>query len=187
MGELATRSDVIALSLHVDYWDYIGWKDEFADPRNAKRQRGYAMEAGRRTIYTPEMIVNGVSGVVGAKPMKLAMAIEKHKSDPKTVDLSLTRRGDAILIEARPLVRSASAMQVQMLRYQPKRQARITRGENAGRTIEYVNVTQEWQELGIWDGAAPFSLEAAAPGDWPVVVLIQQGGYGPIVAAGRID
>ena len=54
-NELAERDDVIVIALHVDYWDYIGWKDEFGDPAHADRQRAYANTAGRRSIYTPEM------------------------------------------------------------------------------------------------------------------------------------
>ena len=187
MQVLAERDDVIALSLHVDYWDYIGWKDEFADPKHAKRQRGYAMEAGRRSVYTPEMIVNGTSDIVGAKPMKLATAIEKHKSDPKTVDLDLLRSGDTVIINARVVSGTQKAMTIHMLRYQPRRKADITRGENAGRTLEYVNVAQDWQVLSEWDGAAPLQVEANAPGEWPIVVLVQRGDYGPILAAGTID
>lgn len=186
MAELAGRDDVIALSLHVDYWDYIGWKDEFADPRNAKRQRGYAMEAGRRSVYTPEMIVNGVSDIVGAKPMKLATAIAKHKDDPQTVTVDVSRRGDMVVINAQKLTRIDEALVVHVLRYQPSRKSSITRGENAGRTIEYTNVTQDWQQVGTWNGAEPLSLEAPAPGDWPVVVLIQSDNYGPIRAAAHI-
>ena len=58
-AELKDRKDVIAIALHVDYWDYIGWKDEFGHPAHADRQRAYAAKAGRRSIYTPEMVVHG--------------------------------------------------------------------------------------------------------------------------------
>ena len=185
MSVLATRDDVIALSLHVDYWDYIGWKDEFADPKNAKRQRGYAMTSGRRSVYTPEMIVNGESDIVGAKPMELAMAIDHHKKDAKAVELSLSRKGDMIRIEAEALS-SVGPMTVQILRYNPARVAKISRGENAGRTIEYVNVTQNWRTVGEWKGKQPFRLETAAPGELPVVVILQGANYGPILGAARL-
>lgn len=187
MEVLAERDDVIALSLHVDYWDYIGWKDEFADPNHAKRQRAYAAEAGRRSVYTPEMIVNGVSDIVGAKPIELAMAIEKHKSTAHKVAIDLTRNGDALTISARLLDQAQDAMTVQVLRYQPQRSANITRGENAGRSIRYVNVAQDWQIVSAWDGAAPFYSEVAVPGTLPVVVLVQQGASGPILGAAKLD
>ncbi len=187
METLAARDDVIALSLHVDYWDYIGWKDEFADPGHAKRQRSYATVAGRRSIYTPEMIVNGVTDIIGAKPMDLAMAIEKHKEAPKAVSLQLSPgNSDAVLIEAEAMVDGLGPMDVVMLRYQPARVARITRGENAGRTIEYVNVAENWQVVSRWNGQSRLSIETPAPGDHPVVVLIQAENHGPIRGAARL-
>ena len=91
--EIADRDDVIALALHVDYWDYIGWKDEFAHPSHADRQRAYATVAGRRSIYTPEMIVNGETDIVGAKPMQLSEAIAMHRQRPVKVAVNVSREG----------------------------------------------------------------------------------------------
>ncbi|MEM1073451.1 MAG: DUF1223 domain-containing protein [Pseudomonadota bacterium] len=180
---LAQRDDVIALSLHVDYWDYIGWKDEFADPKHSARQRGYATAAGRRSIYTPEMIVNGVTDIVGAKPMAVAMAIQKHMEMAPKVLVQAARDGDEIQIEANALARNLGPMQVHLVRFQPQRVAKITRGENAGRTIYYSNVAQDWQVIGSWDGASDLSLQASLPGKLPAVVLIQGKDHGPIRAA----
>ncbi len=187
MAMLAERDDVIALSLHVDYWDYIGWKDEFADPGHADRQRAYAQVAGRRSIYTPEMIVNGASDIVGAKPMELAMAIQKHKEQAAWVDVALSVRAKGrILIDAHALKSGIGSMDVVLVRYQPARTARITRGENAGRTIKYVNVAQDWQTVAQWDGKAPFALEVDLLGEHPVVVIVQSTNHGPIRGAAEI-
>lgn len=186
MHQLADRSDVIALSLHVDYWDYIGWKDEFADPRHAKRQRNYAALGGRRSVYTPEMIVNGESDIVGARPMELAAAIEAHKDRPRQVDITLSRSGDALLISAKLLGDMKGQAHVQIFRFQPNRVAKITRGENAGRTISYVNVAQDWQVLETWDGRTPLQMKTTLKGDLPGAVLIQSDQDGRILAAARI-
>lgn len=183
---LAERADVIALALHVDYWDYIGWKDEFADPRNAERQRAYATTAGRRSIYTPEMIVNGQTDIVGTKPMEVSKAIATHKDQPALVRIALSKSGDKVRIDAEALRSQTGPMIVQILRYKPNREARITRGENAGHTITYANVTQDWKVLAEWDGRSPFSMSAVARGEDPVVVLIQAAKMGPILAAGQI-
>ena len=134
MHDLAQRDDVIALALHVDYWDYIGWKDEFADPANADRQRGYAMEAGRRSVYTPQMIINGTTDIVGARPMELSKAIADQGAQISPVTLSAMRNGDVVRITATTAARDVD-MLIHMLRIEPKRTARITRGENAGRSV----------------------------------------------------
>lgn len=186
LHELAEREDVIALALHVDYWDYIGWKDPFADPSHAKRQRAYAREGQRRTIYTPEMIVNGESDIVGAKPMKLSEAIAMHARRAPTIALELARSGDTVTVNAQMLAASGGEMTVHMLRYSPKESTMIKRGENAGKTLSYANVVQGWQVLGRWDGASPLALKAQAAGNLPTVVIIQSGKAGPIQAAARL-
>ncbi|WP_299376287.1 thioredoxin family protein [uncultured Tateyamaria sp.] len=185
MHELAKRDDVIALALHVDYWDYIGWKDEFADPNYSKRQRGYAVEAGRRSVYTPQMIINGTTDIVGARPMELSKAIADHSAMASPVTLSVVRSGDDVAITA-TAQDVAGPLIVHMVRYQEERTAKITRGENAGHTLAYANVTEDWKILQEWDGATDLSLTAQATGDKPVVVLIQQGVHGRIVAAAQI-
>jgi len=74
LGELAKRDDVIALSLHVDYWDYLGWKDDFASPAHTARQQGYATALGERMMFTPQMIIGGTDSVVGSRAMELISA-----------------------------------------------------------------------------------------------------------------
>ena len=188
LAELAEREDIIALALHVDYWDYIGWKDPFGDPDHAERQRGYAAVGGRRSVYTPELIVQGQTDIVGAKPMKLMDAVEKHAEATPRVALAISRSGDAVQIEAEPLAAASELMHVHMLRYSPMERTKVTRGENAGNLMEHSNVVQDWQVLADWDGSAPLSLSAKAEGDLPVVVIIQRqekGGPGAILAAAR--
>ena len=182
MHDLAKRSDVIALALHVDYWDYIGWKDEFADPAHAKRQRGYAVAAGRRSVYTPQMIINGETDIVGARPMELSRMIAEHAAQPETVSLDVVRDGDDLKIAAEAKAAQGPFV-VHMLRYTPNRTAKITRGENAGHTLSYANVTEDWKILTQWDGATTLELTANVSGDKPIVVLIQKGVHGAIEAA----
>lgn len=188
MQELALRSDVIGLALHVDYWDYIGWKDQYASPAYSKRQRGYAQVAARRMVYTPQMIVNGQDDVVGARAMKLASLISKHQDKPPVVSLSATRTGDTVVVQLEPLSGAADAgpCEVQLVRYTPLQTARITRGELAGREIEYANTVDGWSVMGQWDGVSSVEFTAQIEGDRPAVVLIQRPGYGPILAAVRV-
>ena len=188
LHELAAREDVIALALHVDYWDYIGWKDQFASPAHTERQKAYAVAAGRRSIYTPQMIVNGTDSVMGARGMELADRIAAHAALPRQVDLSLTRQGDDVTIRA-SLVQGAAKdpMIVQLLRYTPERSIDITRGENAGHHMVYANVVSDMVIMAEWDGSDPLEITNSAQGEDPVVVLVQYVDHGPIVAAARLD
>ena len=186
MAELAKRDDVIALALHVDYWDYIGWKDEFGDPAHADRQRAYAAAAGRKSIYTPEMIIDGQTDVIGAKPMILSRAIAQHKAQAPKVDLGITRTSGAVRITAATIGAASGPFTLHLIRYTPKATTQIKRGENAGHTFDYHNIVSDWTVVGVWDGAAPYDASVPVAGELPVVVLVQHSDAGPIAAAARI-
>ena len=186
LHQLADREDVIALALHVDYWDYIGWKDPYGKAAHAERQRAYARVGQRRTIYTPEMVVQGQTDIVGTKPMKLAEAIAQHASMAPKVELDLTQKGNKLVIAAKTVANVKGPMTVHLLAYTPEHTTKIKRGENRGKTLSYANVVEDWQVLGDWDGAAPLNISAEMSGDLPRVVLIQGKDAGPIFAAARL-
>lgn len=188
LGELAERDDVIALSLHVDYWDYLGWKDAFADPAHTARQRGYAQKAGSTMIYTPQMVIGGQDHIVGTKAMELARQIELHKSAANAVTLEISRLAAGKLrIIARRVSDVPDKMVVQLIRYTPTHTVKIKSGENAGHAITYHNVVDSLIEVAKWNGGADLDVMAEAPGDLPSVVIIQDGTSGPVLAAARID
>ncbi|SFE95051.1 hypothetical protein SAMN04488523_11320 [Sulfitobacter brevis] len=186
MVELAERSDVIALALHVDYWDYIGWKDPFGNPAYAARQRAYAAEGQRRSIYTPEMIVMGQTDIVGAKPMALSKAIAEHAKAAPKVAVKLKREGDDLHIAVSPLDVVAGLMTVHLMRYAPMKNTEIMRGENSGKIMKNVNIVDDWHVLGTWDGQAPWVMQTTVTGPRPVVVIVQKHEVGPIMAAARL-
>lgn len=188
MHDLAKREDVMPLALHVDYWDYIGWKDKFARPANTDRQRGYAREGGRNMIYTPQMVINGQDDIVGARASELAKVISTHLAKKQVVELMADRQGDKVSINAH-LKNGAirKPLTIHLLRYTPRHRVDIKRGENAGRSLDYVNVVDDWSVLGEWRGNGPLKLETELKGDRPAVVLLQYAGPGAIVAAARAD
>jgi len=205
MEELAARGDVIALSLHVDYWDYIGWADSFAQPAFGDRQRAYAQAAGEHMVYTPQMIIGGTHHVIGTDAMAVMDAMRAHASLPVAINLDLSRSGATLQITASMAIQGAiadaipdavpgaipgaipGAMLVQVVRYMPVQSVDIERGENAGRRLTYVNVVTSWQLVGRWDGLAPLTLDTPLTGDGPVVVIVQQEGPGRILAAMRLN
>ncbi|AKO96520.1 MAG: DUF1223 domain-containing protein [Marinovum algicola] len=181
LHKLAARDDVIALALHVDYWDYIGWKDRFALPGHTRRQKGYAKAAGRRMIYTPQMIINGVDHVVGNHPMDVSDLIALHEARSRPVALELETAGGKTILTLRATGEVSGEIQVMLVDYDPEATVEITRGENAGRTISYANIVESWQELGVWDGSAEFRTEL--PEVSSAAILVQKAGYGPMLAA----
>lgn len=196
IAELAGRKDIIALALHVDYWDYIGWKDVFAQPAFTDRQRGYARAAGHRTIYTPQIIVQGFDHVVGYKPMALADLLVRHhtRAVQAPVSLEAERQGDRLAISMAAL-RGASAalptkIHVQVVRFTPLERVEIHRGENAGKTVDYANIVTSWETVDIWNGRGSNAVSVTLPSSDPVAVIVQSdlnGGPGPVLAAVRVD
>ncbi len=186
LRELSERRDVIPLALHVDYWDYIGWRDSFARPAHGQRQRAYARAAGHTVIHTPQMIVAGEDHLVGAKPMELMELIQKHGKRRPNVSLLATRHRNVVRIEARAASVFHEPVVVQLVRYLPEMVVSIGRGENAGRTMTYSNIVTELAKLGTWNGSRPLLTEQVVSGDEPIVVLLQRVGHGPIVAAANI-
>ena len=191
LGKLADDPDVIALALHVDYWDYIGWIDKFGSPQFTARQKAYAHAGGDDSIYTPEMIVNGEERVVGSESEAVEKAIRRHMGLPQTVSLSLTRDVAMVTIKAAAKVALDGPFTVQLIRYRPSETVAIRHGENAGKVIEYHNIVTNWQVLGEWAGDAPLEMMAPAVGDDPIVVILQKtsaraSGPGTIVAAATL-
>lgn len=187
LTELAGRDDVIALGLHVDYWDYIGWKDSFADPAYTQRQRGYAKAAGTRSIYTPQMVVAGKDHVIGFKPMKLAETLAKHASKAQSVALNVSRKGRSLVISAAPTRRIPTGAIIHVVTYEPSSTVRIKRGENAGRTLNYANIVTNWRQVDRWSGKGDYKKSVQlGSASKPVVVIVQEPGHGAILAAARL-
>lgn len=188
LADLATRDDVIALGLHVDYWDYIGWADTFASPQFTRRQYAYARAAGRNMVYTPQMIIGGNERVMGNEPMQVADLIMSHRDTEYPVRITISRADALLTVQAEAAMALPEyPMIVQIVRYDPARTVEITRGENAGNTITYANIVTEWTRIGEWTGEDSFSLSIADAGDGPVVAIVQMAGPGAILGAARLD
>lgn len=186
-GDLTQDSRVIPLSLHVDYWDYIGWSDIFGSPRFTERQKNYARAIGSRTIYTPQFIVGGQDRIEGFDPVATTEALLRQLAAPQPVALSVVRSGDELQINASATQTLSAPVRVQLVRYLPEETVTIERGENAGKTITYRNIVTSWDVLGDWSGKEPLAIEVPAPGSAPAVVILQDMGPAAILAAARAE
>ena len=193
LGELAARNDVVALSEHITYWDYLGWKDTFGSKAATQRQRAYGREFGRSSVYTPQMVVGGREHVVGSDAAALGRAVQRDRADDRLrLDVTLTQ-GDAntILahIPAHESGRRESAV-VWLFRYDRTRTVAIERGENAGKKLTYHNVVGEIRLLATWRGEAmtiPLALDdLKAGGRDGCAIVVQRRGTGPIIGAARL-
>jgi hypothetical protein len=187
LAELAADPDVIALALHVDYWDYIGWKDSFAQASFTERQKTYARAIGSRLIYTPQMIVGGLDRVEGNDPEAVRALIRAHRMVDRGVSLAVTRKDGLLRIDATAEPALPSGAEVVVVRFLSERTVDIGDGENAGHSVTYRNIVTDWTTVFDWPGTAPLSVEVPIRGDDPAVVLLQEPGPQAMLAAARVD
>lgn len=191
MKTYAESSDVMALTLPVDYWDYLGWKDTLGSPRNSERQRAYASSFVQGPVYTPQMVINGVVHAVGSKRNEIDAAIEgdakafatrrvpvqfSHHESVFLIDLGAAKEGSEV---------KTATVWLGVL--QKSVTVPIKQGENSGKTVTYYNVVRDLVPVGAWDGR-PKQLQLTSASviradSEETIVLVQEGEVGPIIGA----
>ena len=182
LGKLSARSDVLALSFHVDYWDDLGWRDRFALPQSAARQGIYARNLGRSSVYTPQLVVDGREDHGGSDGGAIPKALSGKRDG---VPLRVSIRDAQVLIDlgADPKAAPSDVLLVAYLRHAV---SAIGRGENAGRTLEEFNIVRAIRNLGSWKGQAQsftVSVSSLPPDATDVAVLVQPFGQAPMIGA----
>jgi len=195
LQRLAGRDDVIALSLPVDYWDYLGWKDTLASPKFSERQRAYAQTRGDGAIYTPQVVVNGLVHVNGADEGSIKRTMEKTGKTVATsfVPIRLSESKDRLVVETGPAQPGVTAKEATLWLavISASVTVPITRGENQGKTVTYNNVVRELMPIGMWNGK-PMTVQLERhsfmrPDADRCAVILQQGKAGPIVGAALLS
>jgi hypothetical protein len=150
LAELAGRDDTLALAWHVDYWDYLGWKDIFANPQHTKRQKGYARSLAKPSVYTPQAIINGRLDVVGSRGKLVAQALDEMAGTQNGLTVQVGAEVEdgmlKIRIEHSPQAKDATLWMVYLDR---EREVEIVRGENRGRTLRYKNIVRDFEMIGM--------------------------------------
>jgi hypothetical protein len=153
LSELQSDPAFLPLSLAIDYWDYLGWKDTLAIPGHTIRQRGYSQMRGDREIYTPQAVINGVAQAIGSDRggIESAVAQSYTTAAPLSVPINVTVAGERVVIKL-PARDEAAGSEIWLCPITASVSVGIGRGENRGRTITYTNVVRRWIKLGNWDG-----------------------------------
>lgn len=195
IGEFSSDPSLVTISLPIDYWDYLGWKDTLASPQNSALQRGYARARGDREVYTPQVVVNGSVHTLGSDRAAIERALAQTRTDGEvlSVPVNLVVSDDALRIAvdtgpAEPP--EAGGAEVWLCALSRAVAVAIERGENRGHTIVYHNVARRWLKLGEWKGGPrtwtlPLS-ELKSDGADAAAVLVQSGTSekpGPVLGA----
>lgn len=184
---LEGKKGVLTLTFPVDYWDYLGWRDTFAQPAFTDRQKAYAKALGVREVYTPQLVVNGMAQI--GKSQKGASLIDSAdeligkaaKARPRGPTVRLLSHG-RVQVSAGHAPRGGA--EVWLVRYQAApAEVAVTSGENRGKSVRYRNVVRELERLGGWTGKSrTYAEPQASEGDLKTVVLVQAKSGGRILA-----
>ena len=188
LGDLAGRKDVIALSFHVDYWDYIGWKDPFASAASTQRQRRYRLSLRQSYVYTPQMVIGGVRHRPGFRRNRVMSDIGYIRMDRKAdIAVTLVRRADGGMTAAIGASDSVSAGDIWLFLFDKSHTTAIGRGENSGKKLTYHHVVREIRKAGSYSGAGQTlslsTLGADGKRRYGAVVVVQTPRFGPILGA----
>jgi hypothetical protein len=161
IAEYARDPSVIALSLAVDYWDYLGWKDTLALSGHSNRQRAYAKARGDRQVYTPQAVIDGAVHALGSDKSAIERAIGQVRDQqvrdqqvPLTLPVTIVRAGDAVTVTVPSSKDGKGQAEVWLCPVTSSVPVSIARGENGGHTFTYTNVVRRWIKLGDWTGKA---------------------------------
>ena len=182
LAKLADREDVLALTFPVDYWDYLGWPDTFAQPEFTARQKAYVARLDLREPYTPQMVIDGGAQAGGLQTDKvdrlIAQAAQTADSPPDMAYIG-ARRVD--VGSGRP---PRGGAEVWMIRYDPREQDVVVRkGDNKGQTVKHRNVVREIERLGAWRGRpTAYRLPKPEEDGLQTVVIVQATSGGRVVA-----
>ncbi len=191
LASFAGRPDIIAITLPVDIWDYLGWKDTLASDKNSERQKAHAKARGDGAIYTPQVVVNGMIGVNGSDPAAIEEAIKITDETLKggRVPIRFWYERNSIKIEAgdAPTGLQYKEATLWFAVVQKSAQVPVNRGDNEGKTLTYTNIVREMLPVGTWNGKA-MSLQLARtavmrPETEAAILLLQEGKAGPIIGA----
>jgi hypothetical protein len=194
LGELAKDPSVIALSMPIDYWDYLGWKDTLADARFSARQKAYSQVRGDREVYTPQVVVNGSTHVIGSDLAGIESAIDttKKADGVMSVPVTMTQAGKQINVSVAASTHGPAAMhgEVWICSITKSVAIAIGRGENRGREVTYHNVVRNLLKVGDWNGTSnswTVPLENLSHEGIDAAVVYVQGGNrerpGPMLGA----
>ena len=181
LAELSHNPNIIALSMHVNYWDYIGWKDPFSLDTTTQRQRDYAGAMGRNNVFTPQLIVNGRYSVTGSDRSGIQDTLRQARQTEKMMDLQVKNKTLYL-----PKAENKIDAVIEDITYKPTADTIVMRGENAGSTLRSINIVTAIKVIGDWDGSIKSVPLAKISDGMQHVILLKDRNTLVIIGAQRL-
>jgi hypothetical protein len=133
--------DVLALAFHVDYWDYIGWKDSFASPQYTNRQRMLAKANRQNSIYTPEFLLNGTE-TRGSRNIISKIRQSNLRSSPVQLELKVDKQSEIIDLQLTNHNLTDDDLNIEFVIFEDNLSSQVDAGENAGKQLTHQHVVR---------------------------------------------
>ena len=182
---------LVAMEMHVDYWNYLGWRDPFSAEDYTQRQVRYTNWLGTRN-YTPQLVVDGQTDVLGSSRGGATAAVTAAAKKPSQAAVQLKRQGDALMVQVSAPTKPQGAAVVLAIT-ESGLSTKVLRGENGGQTLHHAPVVRVFKNLGMlrgdsYSGQVPLRLEAGWKADaLRAVVMVQSESDGRILGAGVLQ
>ena len=181
--DLYEAGEAFPIVWSVPYWDYLGWKDTFARPEFADRQRDYAENFALRGPYTPQIVVDGCAQASGMSEEAVAAKLKKTAAEP---DSGLRFEIDAGSVSVTAASDSPEAVTLWLIGYKPGlTEITPTSGGNADKALVHVNMATSLTRLGEWSGEGATEFSYTCP-DEACLIIAQEEGLGDILAYQRV-
>jgi hypothetical protein len=191
LGSYTSKENVIALSFHVDYWDRLGWKDPFSSKAFTERQNNYA-SAMRADVYTPQLVINGQSEMIGSDQSKISAAVNKILAQEPNANVSIKTakpgNGQVTIDFVASGNTGNSILNIALI--QKKATTEIKAGENGGATLTNYNVVRNFKTISqVTNGDNISAIDIPASSDlknMSVVLYLQEKNTNKISAADQV-
>ncbi len=195
LNELGATNDVVTLAYHVTYWDYLGWKDKFATDWGTDRQKKYARFLKSRTIYTPQMVVDGRYHEVGSKRSQVQQIINLRGRDRNQLKLKIKPGANGsyqLIVDKSALTtRPPSKIDLIAVYFLPPQSTKVLAGENRGRTLRHHNIATAMQKIGRWQGKKDIESYSFTPPEgnhiYGVAVFAQITPIGTVIGSHKYN
>ncbi|MBX7245313.1 MAG: DUF1223 domain-containing protein [Candidatus Sumerlaeaceae bacterium] len=183
--------EVIPLSIHVDYWNRLGWADPWSSKFNSERQSAYARAFRAPSVYTPQMIVDGAQEFVGSHADKVEPAIRNAARESKW-PVRIEVSGSTASVTVLPPKGNHPAVDVMFAVTESGMESNVRAGENSGRKLKHDFVAVELRSVGLIGAdsakAAPFEFSFKMPEGHPahLVAFVQDRATMRILGAARV-
>lgn len=185
LADAAKRGDVVPLAFHVDYWDYLGWRDPYARAAFSQRQREAAWRQRERTVFTPQVLADSRTLYDWRDHGAFAGALAQVRAHPASVDLRLmldtAGPTPSVHLNAVKHPGAPTAADVYLARWESGLQSAVRAGENSGALLRHDFVVREWIGPLAFNGSAALNLERPSPGGatansgWAAVAMSADG------------